>query len=137
MAQFTKFRTLWKWSPLWWIRGMAVPIFPVSEKETSRVQFTWPDIWIIFVLFRVLSKVGTSWCFIFMHFNQYGYYDLKFNLDRFWYMISLICVIQWTNWTDKENRDKLTDGEQMTATWGRLAGEGIEQKGERTHGHGQ
>ena len=27
-------------------------------------------------------------------------------------MISLICGIQWTNWTNKQNRDKLIDGEQ-------------------------
>ena len=27
-------------------------------------------------------------------------------------MISVTCGIQWTNWTNKQNRDKLIDGEQ-------------------------
>ena len=39
---------------------------------------------------------------------------------------------------NKENGDRLLDGEQMTASGvGRLVGGGIEQKGKRTHGHGQ
>ena len=36
-----------------------------------------------------------------------------------------------------QNRDRLIDGEQMTASRGRgwqLGGEGVEQKGKRTHG---
>ena len=36
-----------------------------------------------------------------------------------------------------QNRDRLIDGEQMTVGWGGLGGRGIEQKGKRTHGHGQ
>ena len=39
----------------------------------------------------------------------------------------------------KQNRDRLIDGEQMTANRGgrQLGGGAIEQKGKRTHGHGQ
>ena len=37
-----------------------------------------------------------------------------------------------------ENGDRLLDGEQVTASGGgRLRGEGIEQKGKRTPGHGK
>ena len=44
----------------------------------------------------------------------------------------------WTNWTNKENKEGLTDGEEMTSSSGvRWGGEGIEQKHKRTHGHGQ
>ena len=32
-------------------------------------------------------------------------------------MISLICGVYWTNWTNKQNQDRLMDGEQMTASW--------------------
>ena len=39
------------------------------------------------------------------------------------------------NKLNKQNR--LIDGDQMTAGGGRLGGGGIEQKGKRTHGHGQ
>ena len=42
-----------------------------------------------------------------------------------------------TNLTNKQNRDRLTDTEQMTAVRGNLAGRRIKQKGKRTHGHGQ
>ena len=38
--------------------------------------------------------------------------------------------------TNKQNRDRLR--EQDDSSWaGRLGGRGIEQKGQRTHGHGQ
>ena len=53
---------------------------------------------------------------------------------------SLLCGIQWTNWTNKENGDKLIHGKQMTARGqleGRLGGGWIEKKGKRAHGHGQ
>ena len=50
-------------------------------------------------------------------------------------MIALIYGIEWTNWTNKQNRDRLIDGEQMTAK-GVVRGGGIEQRGKRTHGHG-
>ena len=33
-----------------------------------------------------------------------------------YHMIALICGIYWTNWTNKQNRDRLIDGEQMTAS---------------------
>ena len=33
-----------------------------------------------------------------------------------YHMISLICGIYWTNWTSKQNKDKLMDGEQMIAS---------------------
>ena len=29
-----------------------------------------------------------------------------------YHMISFICGIYWTNWTNKENGDRLVDGEQ-------------------------
>ena len=43
------------------------------------------------------------------------------------------------NWINKENGDRLIDGEQVTASGGGRRGgsSGIEQKGKRTHGHGQ
>ena len=51
----------------------------------------------------------------------------------------MISVIWFqSNWTNKQNRDSLIDREQTTASGGgRLEGGGIEQKGKRTHGHGQ
>ena len=55
-----------------------------------------------------------------------------------YYVILLRCGIEWTNWTSRANGDRLIDGEQMTAARGRrLGGRGTEQKGKRTHGHGQ
>ena len=44
-----------------------------------------------------------------------------------------------TNWTctHKQSRDRLIDGEQMTASGGRLEGEEVEQKGKKIHRHGQ
>ena len=39
------------------------------------------------------------------------------------HMISLICGIKWTNWSNKENEDRLIDGEQMTA-----GGDGMERR---------
>ena len=55
------------------------------------------------------------------------------------HMIAFICGIYWTNWTNKQNRDRLIDGEQMTASGGGRAirSGGIEQKGKRAHQHGQ
>ena len=42
------------------------------------------------------------------------------------------------NKLNKQNRDRLIDGEQMTASGGgMLQGGGIQQKGKSTHGHGQ
>ena len=38
--------------------------------------------------------------------------------------------------TNKENGDRLIDGEQGDSWGGRLGGGGTEQKGRRTHGHG-
>ena len=35
-----------------------------------------------------------------------------------YHMISLICGAQWTNWTNKQNRDRLIDGEQMKLVGG-------------------
>ena len=40
----------------------------------------------------------------------------------------------------RKNKNRFIDGVKMTANWGRgegLGGGGIEQKGKRTHGHGQ
>ena len=37
----------------------------------------------------------------------------------------------------KENGDRLIDGEQDDSQWGEYGGGEIEQKGKRTHGHGQ
>ena len=36
--------------------------------------------------------------------------------------------LNWTVWTNKQNRDRLIDGEQMTIVGWRLGGGGIEQK---------
>ena len=41
------------------------------------------------------------------------------------------------NKLNKQNRDRLTDGEQDDSQWGGVRGGAIEQKGKRTHGHGQ
>ena len=39
---------------------------------------------------------------------------------------------------NKQNRKRLIDREQDdSCCWGRLGDQGIEQKGKRTHGHGQ
>ena len=54
-----------------------------------------------------------------------------------YHLVSLMCEIWWTNWTNKQNRDRFIDGPQMTARRGVLVGVVIEQKGKRTHGHGQ
>ena len=43
-------------------------------------------------------------------------------------MISLLCGIKWTNWTNQKDRDRLIDGELITAS-GAWEGGGIEQKG--------
>ena len=53
-------------------------------------------------------------------------------------MTSLICGIYWINWTNKQNGDRLIDGEQMTAL-GDVGGgvEGLNKKRKRFHGHGQ
>ena len=44
-----------------------------------------------------------------------------------YHMISLICGIWWTNWTNKQNRERVIDGEQMTASWG-WGVEGLSEK---------
>ena len=41
------------------------------------------------------------------------------------------------NKLNKQNRDRLTDGEQDDSQWGGVRGGATEQKGKRTHGHGQ
>ena len=41
------------------------------------------------------------------------------------------------NWNNKQNRDRLIDREQDGNCWGEGGDEEIEQKGKRTHGHGQ
>ena len=45
---------------------------------------------------------------------------------------------RWTSWTNEQNTDRLIDGEQADRSggWGLDSG-GLEQKGNRTHGHGQ
>ena len=56
--------------------------------------------------------------------------------DRY-HIISVICGI-WTNWTDKQNRDRLIGREQDDSYWGgRLRDGGMEWKGKRTQQHGQ
>ena len=57
--------------------------------------------------------------------------------ERQFHMILLIWGILWRNWTNKQNRVTLIDGEQMTASGDGGSGGGIEQKGKSTHGHGQ
>ena len=67
------------------------------------------------------------------------YYDNwnKPEEDKY-HMISLIYRIHSTNWTNKQNRDRLMDREQDDSYWGEeIGGERMEQKGKRTHGHGQ
>ena len=44
-----------------------------------------------------------------------------------YHMITLICGMQWTYWPKKQNRNRLMDGEQMSANCG-VWGGGIEQK---------
>ena len=39
------------------------------------------------------------------------------------------------NKLNKQNRDRLTDGEQDDSQWGGVRGGATEQKGKRTHGH--
>ena len=52
--------------------------------------------------------------------------------EDYYYMISLICGIYWTNWTNKQNRDRLKDREQDDSYWGwRWEGGGIKQKKEK------
>ena len=55
-----------------------------------------------------------------------------------YHMISLICGISWTNWTNKQNRDRLIDGEQAESSGGVVRVWGDQAKKEkRTHEHGQ
>ena len=45
------------------------------------------------------------------------------------HMISLICGIEWTNWTNRQNRDRLIDRGQEDSSGGENWGDGrIEQK---------
>ena len=48
-----------------------------------------------------------------------------------YHMISLICGIWWTNWTNKQNRDRLIEGEQMTASGKEVVGERLSEKEKR------
>ena len=68
--------------------------------------------------------------------QRYAKWD-KIEKDKY-HIISLICGIQWTNWTNKQSRDRLID---KRAGWqlGRQCSGGrrTEQKSERVHGHGQ
>ena len=42
-----------------------------------------------------------------------------------YHMISFICGIYWTNWTNKENGDRLVDGEQDDC-WRGVLSQGVE-----------
>ena len=52
-------------------------------------------------------------------------------------MISLICGILWTNWTNKQNRDRLTDTEQADSSGEGWKGGRIKQEGKKKKTHGQ
>ena len=52
------------------------------------------------------------------------------------HMILFICVMWWTNWTNKQNGDRIIEF-WLTALQKGLGGGEIEQNGKWTHGYGQ
>ena len=79
---------------------------------------------------KILSFL-TAW----MHLENIILSEISQSEKDKYHMISPICGIKWTNWTNKQNRDRLIEKKQADNSWeGCLEGGRVEKKGKIIHG---